>query len=147
MTDRKFNIRVYGIHINKNNKVLVSDEYFKETYITKFPGGGLEYGEGTKECLLREWKEELNADIEILDHLYTTDFFQKSAFGDSQIISVYYLVQPSQQLSIEFKTKPFDFDKLFDGVQVFRWISLDTVSENDFTFPIDQQVIQLIKTH
>jgi len=146
MTDRKFNIRVYGIHINKNNEVLVSDEYFRETYITKFPGGGLEYGEGTKECLLREWKEEVNADIEIIDHLYTTDFFQKSAFGDSQIISVYYLVQPSQQLSLEFKTKQFDFDNLFDGVQVFRWISLSDASENDFTFPIDQHVIQLIKT-
>ena len=41
---KHFNIRVYGILIQDSN-VLVSDEYIKGKNITKFPGGGLEYGE------------------------------------------------------------------------------------------------------
>ena len=44
-----FNIRVYGILINDAKQVLVSDEYIRGTYITKFPGGGLEFGEGTRD--------------------------------------------------------------------------------------------------
>jgi hypothetical protein len=42
----KFNIRVYGLLINKQQEVLVTDEYRIGMYMTKFPGGGLEYGEG-----------------------------------------------------------------------------------------------------
>ena len=40
-----FTIRIYGICI-KGEKLLVSDEYIYGKYVTKFPGGGLEYGEG-----------------------------------------------------------------------------------------------------
>ncbi|MFN5439619.1 MAG: NUDIX hydrolase, partial [Bacteroidota bacterium] len=41
-----FNIRVYGILISDDNQVLVSDEFIRGNYYTKFPGGGLEFGEG-----------------------------------------------------------------------------------------------------
>jgi len=37
----KFNLRVYGILINEKKQVLVSDEYIRGNYYTKFPGGGL----------------------------------------------------------------------------------------------------------
>ena len=84
----QFNIRVYGILINEDKKVLVSDEFIRGKYYTKFPGGGLEFGEGTRDCLKREFIEEMNLQVEVLDHIYTTDFFQESAFrpGD-QILS------------------------------------------------------------
>ena len=49
-----FNIRVYGILINDKKQVLVSDEFIRGSYYTKFPGGGLEYGEGLIEALKRE---------------------------------------------------------------------------------------------
>ena len=68
-----FNIRVYGIMINEQNQLLVADEYIRGGYYTKFPGGGLEFGEGTRDCLKREFKEEMNLDVEIGDHIYTTN--------------------------------------------------------------------------
>src|SRR5207248_4907723 len=37
-----FNVRVYGILIGENRQVLVSDEYIRGGYYTKFPGGGLD---------------------------------------------------------------------------------------------------------
>ena len=94
----KFNVRVYGVLIS-DGAVLVSDEYIKKNKITKLPGGGLEFGEGTKDCLIREFKEELDLNVEIMEHFYTTDFFVTSSFDThSQVISIYYLVKPSSKM-------------------------------------------------
>jgi ADP-ribose pyrophosphatase YjhB (NUDIX family) len=88
-----FNVRVYGLLI-LNEQLLVSDEHIKGMDITKLPGGGLEFGEGTIDCVVREFKEELNLDIEVIDHFYTTDFFVNSAFSNQhQVISIYYTVK------------------------------------------------------
>ena len=75
MIDR-FNIRVYGILLRKGSEVLLSNEVIFGKKYTKFPGGGLEFGEGMTEGLVREYQEELNVEIEIGGHLYTTDLFQ-----------------------------------------------------------------------
>ena len=108
----RFNIRVYGILLGENKRVLVSDEFIRGNYYTKFPGGGLEFGEGTRDCLKREFKEEMNLDVTIGDHLYTTDFFQMSAFNpDHQIISIYYFAHASESIKFSLRVKPFDFNE------------------------------------
>ena len=90
-----FNIRVYGILITEDKQILVSDEFIKGNYYTKFPGGGLEFGEGTRDCLAREFMEEMNLKVRVGEHLYTTDFFQMSAFNtEHQMVSIYYQVHP-----------------------------------------------------
>jgi 8-oxo-dGTP diphosphatase len=141
-----FNVRVYGLLINDRAEVLVSDEQEYGMQFTKFPGGGLEYGEGTTEGLKREFMEECNSEVEVLSHFYTTDFFVKSAFNDSQIISIYYKVRNLSALDLSFKTKVFDFDGEGDVLQSFRWIKLSGLSADDFTFPIDKHVAQLLMT-
>ena len=105
-----FNVRIYGLLINDLDQVLISDEEEYGVRFSKFPGGGLEYGEGLIEGLKREFEEECNADVDVLEHFYTTDFFVKSAFNESQIISVYYLVKVKNELALNFKEKVFDFD-------------------------------------
>ncbi len=105
-------LRVYGILINENKQVLVSDEYIRGNYYTKFPGGGLEFGEGTRDCLKREFKEEMNLEVEIGEHLYTTDFYQAVAFSpDQQIISIYYYVKALEEIKVPLRNKVFDFDE------------------------------------
>src|ERR1700760_3670370 len=102
-------LRVYGILLGPDKKVLVSDEYIRGNYYTKFPGGGLEFGEGTRDCLKREFMEETGMNVEIGEHIYTTDFFQISAFNNKdQIISIYYTVKAIEPITIEGKQKPFD---------------------------------------
>lgn len=140
----QFNVRVYGLLINEHNEILVSDEQEYGMQFTKFPGGGLEYGEGLSDGLKREFVEECNAEIEVISHFYTTDFFVKSAFNDSQIISVYYRVKNVNPLDLNFKTKVFDFDGEGDVLQAFRWVKLSDLREDDFTFPIDQYVAGLL---
>jgi len=149
----QFNVRVYGILINEKRQVLVADEFIREKYYTKFPGGGLEFGEGTRDCLKREFMEELNLKVEVTDHLYTTDFFQESAFrpGD-QIISIYYLVKPLEPIKVRLSNIEFDFDedqllryKELHEIETFRFIDWKNLSEESVTLPIDKVVVKLVK--
>ena len=148
-----FNLRVYGIIINEKKQVLVSDEYIRGGLYTKFPGGGLEFGEGTRDCLKRELKEELNIDSEIGKHIYTTDYFQMSAFRpEDQIISIYYFATPLEELKMDLKTTPFDFDerqmeiyKQTGETETFRYIDWEDFSEETVTLPIDKIVARMIK--
>ena len=141
----KFNVRVYGLLINDNDEVLISDEQEYGMCFTKFPGGGLEYGEGLIDGLKREFMEECDTEIEVITHFYTTDFFIKSAFNDTQVISVYYLVKNITELKLDIKTMVFDFDGDGDVLQSFRLVKLNDLSEDDFAFPADKQAAKLLK--
>jgi 8-oxo-dGTP diphosphatase len=150
-----FNIRVYGILSGMNREVLVSDELIRGSQYTKFPGGGLEFGEGTRECLKREFKEEMNLDVRVTDHLYTTDFFQMSAFNpEHQIISIYYRVEALEEIRVPLRTKLFDFDEAQMDVyrktgetETFRFIPWNLFSVESVTLPIDKVVAALLKSN
>jgi 8-oxo-dGTP diphosphatase len=127
---KMFNLRVYGILLGENKKVLVSDEFIRGNYYTKFPGGGLEFGEGTRDCLKREFKEEMDLEVKITAHIYTTDFFQMSAFNpEHQIISIYYFVEPLEPITAPLRDKPFDFDE----------------KQMSVTLPIDKVVAKMVR--
>ena len=141
-----FNVRVYGLLINEHNQILISDEEEYGFRFSKFPGGGLEYGEGLIDGLKREFLEECDSKIEVIRHFYTTDFFTKSVFNDSQVISIYYLIKNIESLNISIKEKIFDFDSDSDILQSFRWISLTELNTDDVTFSTDQKVVELLKS-
>jgi ADP-ribose pyrophosphatase YjhB (NUDIX family) len=148
-----FNIRVYGILISENREVLVSDEFIRGNYYTKFPGGGLEFGEGTRDCLRREFLEEMNLRVEIGEHIYTTDFFQISAFNPShQIISIYYQAHALEPITVPLRDQPFVFDdkqmevyRATGETETFRMIPWDVFSPESVSLPIDKVVAGLIK--
>ncbi|MDF2191551.1 NUDIX domain-containing protein [Paraflavitalea sp. CAU 1676] len=148
-----FNVRVYGILMNEQNQVLVADEYIRGRYYTKFPGGGLEFGEGTRDCLKREFKEEMDLDVRIGDHIYTTDFFQMSAFTpDQQIIAIYYFAHALEPIKAPLRTTKFDFDdqqmELYHRTgetETFRFIDWNDFSGEQVTLPIDKIVADLVK--
>jgi len=149
-----FNLRVYGVLINEQRQVLVSDEYIRGGFYTKFPGGGLEFGEGTRDCLRREFLEELSLKVEVGEHIYTTDYFQLSAFNpEHQIISIYYFAHALEQIRVPLRTKPFDFDeqqmKVYETTketETFRFINWDEFTPDQVTLPIDKIVANLVKS-
>lgn len=142
-----FVIRVYGLVINQQNEILISDEYVLETNMTKFPGGGLEFGEGPIDCLKREFAEECNGqEIENIRHFYTTDFYQKALFyKNAQLISIYYLADLKIPVQFTISQKPFDFKIVDNFGQSFRWVKIKDLKDNDITFPIDKFVVQKLK--
>ena len=146
MREYQFIIRVYGIYINGQSGLLVSDEKIMGRNITKFPGGGLEYGEGTIDCLKREMLEETGTEFKILSHFYTTDFFVESAFGkNDQVVSIYYLMEPVSKLNVPFSNKQFDFKNDSDGCQSFRFVEINLIKEDVFTLLIDRHVAHLLE--
>ena len=134
-----FNIRVYALILHKKN-ILLSRELIQNQLIYKFPGGGVELGEGIVDALQREAKEEMGQYLNHITHYYTTDFFQRSSFDSSeQLISVYFKASLSKdlhnKLEIPVKDQP-----------VFEWKRLIDLKEEDLHFPIDQKVLKMIKS-
>jgi 8-oxo-dGTP diphosphatase len=147
MVDKRFVIRVYAVVMNDRNQVLLSDEYMRNVYMTKFLGGRLEWGEGPADCLKREALEECGQSIEIIDHFYTSDFFQTAmCYKESQLLTIYYLAQFNEPIQFKISTKPFDFIEAVHGSQSFRWIGIDDLEPGELTFPVDRKVAQLLKS-
>ena len=145
-TIKGFNIRVYGLFINAANQILLSDEFQLGMKMTKFPGGGLKFGEGTIDCLKREAIEEFNQDIEVQEHFYTLDYFQPALFyNEYQLFSIYYKARFKNNIQFKTSTTPFDFPELKNGNISFRWKNLSDIQVEDLTLPVDQKVIAMLK--
>ena len=146
-----FNVRVYGLLLDAQNRLLVSDEYIRGEFFTKLPGGGLEFGEGTRDGLAREFMEEAGITVTVGAHLYTTDFFQISAFNKKdQIISIYYMVHSTECEKIKTSERDFDFstEQIADKkgtFESFRWVNFENLNEESMSLPIDKVAIQILK--
>jgi 8-oxo-dGTP pyrophosphatase MutT (NUDIX family) len=142
---KHFNIRVYGILINDQEEVLLTDEFRLGQRMTKFPGGGLEFGEGPIDCIKREALEEFGQPVEVTGHFYTTGFFQKALFyEDHQLISIYYRIRLLAPPTFGISKKAFDFEVETEGAQSFRWKPVAQLSTDDVSFPVDKKVVQLL---
>lgn len=135
-----FNIRVYGIVINEYRQILVSDEFRFGKAFTKFPGGGLEFGEGLKEALQREFQEEFQLEITVGDFFYVNDFLQISAFNpEAQLISFYFFTQIEKE---SVASIPDEKIILSSEGERLRWIALSELTMEMLEFPVDKIVAQ-----
>lgn len=141
-----YNVRVYGLLMSRDGEsVLVSEEKRGNWEMVKFPGGGHEFGEGIGETLVREWDEEVGISVRAKSLFYINDFAQISAFSPSdQLLSVYYLIEQVCNSEIPESRIPLDFNQQTDYLK-FHWISLSDLDSAEFTFPVDQHVVRLLK--
>jgi 8-oxo-dGTP diphosphatase len=143
---KHFTVRVYGLIINPLKEILLSEEYQNDQYMTKFPGGGLEFGEGPEDCILREIKEEIGLETVIVRHYYTTGFFQKALFfDDHQLISIYYLLACKDDIHQILSGKRDILLQELNGSQIFRWEAIASLKESTLSFPIDRHVLSMLK--
>lgn len=127
----KFNIRVYGICIVDGKILALREEYAGENLL-KLPGGGLEFGETTIDCLKREFLEELNLQVKIKNHFYTQEEFLVSRFkSNEQLLTIYYLCE------IENIEDLIIVDPLIENIE---WIAL--TENNPLDLPIDRIVFE-----
>jgi len=141
---KTYNLRVYGILLDAENRVLLSSEERSGYSFTKFPGGGHKLGEGLIDALEREFMEELGIEIRQFEHFYTTDFFQSSAFNpQEQVISIYYRVYSSEAGQI--KDGFHALDESEGNSNRFFWRNVDQIEATELSFPIDQLVLKKLK--
>ena len=130
-----FNIRVYALCI-VNNQLLTLKEPFAGNMLVKLPCGGLEFGEGTADCLKREFKEELNLEITVGDAFYIQEDFVPSLAKDGkQLLMLYFFATITNLNNLEIIDK---------NIQEVRWISL--TANNPFTLPIDRIVFNKLQS-
>ncbi|MBY5958408.1 NUDIX domain-containing protein [Membranicola marinus] len=128
----RFNLRVYGILVRKG-KLLLSEEQYLGKTLVKFPGGGVEYGEGVQEALVREWNEEAGCPIKINSIFHATDKFIQSAFDPKdQLVSLYYIISSDEDVN----------DSLAE--HKFFWVDLNHKNATTLTFPQDSEVFRLV---
>ena len=133
-----FTIRVYGLLLNKNNEVLISDEHRNGLSFTKFPGGGLEFGEGIGSALIREYREEMELDVIVESLFYVNDHFQISALNDKmQLRSFYYFVNTQDIENLTFGTYEIPLKK---NGEKQRWVAINKELEELLIFPLDKIV-------
>ncbi len=139
MSTGEFTIRVYAVLINEQQEVLLMNESYRGISFTKFPGGGLEWGEGTRDCINRELHEELGLENVALEQLYTTDFFVNSYFDTAtQVLSIYFKCsEPIEKSSVKLETSDSRLISL-------KWIPKNELTPKDVTFPIDKKVVELV---
>lgn len=126
-----FNLRAYGILIHHGNLLLLEERYAGKQLI-KFPGGGVELGEGIQDTLEREFREELNLEVIEIEHFYTQDFFVPSAFRKNEQIQTFY-----------YSVKVRDRDRLQkcdSGIQSIIWMNVMELENFKMPLPVDEIV-------
>ncbi len=145
MLPTSFTIRVYGLLI-QNDQILLSRENIHGDLFTKFPGGGLEFGESIIDCIKREFMEEVGITLSSIEHFYTTEGYFPSAFHNppKQVLSIYYKVS-TKELD---KIKTEDPTKLFllkeNEGQILYWCFLDNLKKQRIELPIDKIVVEML---
>jgi ADP-ribose pyrophosphatase YjhB (NUDIX family) len=134
----RFIVRVYGIW-QRDGAVLLMREGPDELRFTKFPGVGLKPGEGTADCLRREFREELGIELDALELFHLNEDFVRSAFNPAdQLLSIYYKVTSSDTPDLSARIvskwgKPYH-------LQGF-WQPLESLTPEMMSFPVDKAVV------
>ena len=137
--------RVYGFLINNSKQVLVSAERFNGIPLIKFPGGGVEWGEGLQEALIREFKEELKISIGVKENIYFNDFPVESVIDKRyQVQAFFYHVEPLEPMrfSTVLSLKPPE-----KNTENFIWVDFKNLSEELFTYEIEKEAVKALRIY
>jgi ADP-ribose pyrophosphatase YjhB (NUDIX family) len=137
----KRTVRVYGFLEDAQGRVLVSAERFRGKPLIKYPGGGVEWGEGIREALVREFQEELQLDIAVGELVFFNEFPVISAFDpDYQVFSFFYRVSAVGPIAFVTHSAVAVPDE--DGERAV-WVSKAELANVPFTYPIEQEATKV----
>lgn len=126
-----FKFRVNGIIIN-NNKILTVKINSSNFYC--LPGGHVEIGEDSKTAIIREIKEEIKIDVNILNLVSLAEnFFESENNQKFHELSLYYLLEPKNNINlVDYKTIEHDKDKDKNTILNFKWYDLNNLEYINF---------------
>lgn len=94
-----------------------------------FPGGHVELGETNEETLIREFKEEIGADIQVLEIKWVAEIFFPWGDKPCHQICIYYLIKLADETQVPL-SKKFIAHEHIEGRDFdieFHWIPLEKV--------------------
>ena len=145
----RFNVRVYAVILDsRGERILISREDLPGGLKMKFPGGGLELGEGLEDALHREIREELGPGIQLanVELLHTTSHFVRSSFApDSQVIAIHYRAQFSDPTIDDLWTEKFSRHVGAEPGLEFKWRRIADLQPPDLDFATDRFIIEKLK--
>lgn len=124
--DAVFSYRVAGICV-QNGKVLLQTTTGEDRSFA-FPGGHVAFGETNAETLIREFKEEIGADIQVGELKWVAEVFFPWGNKPCHQICLYYLVaieNPEIPREGTFLAKEYLEGRSFD--LEFHWVPLERV--------------------
>lgn len=124
--DGLFSYRVAGVLI-RDNKVLFQQADNEPGYA--IPGGHVNFGELSKNALIREFKEETNIDIYVVRMLWISEIFYPWGEKNCHQICLYYLIEANGDIDTTAAfDKIDDVDEKFSHV-TFKWVNIDDFDE------------------
>lgn len=123
-----FRLRVSGMII-RDNKLLVHETQKFVGFC--LPGGHVEIGETTKQAILREMKEELNIDAQIINLFCINENIYIKDEKTVQEINYYYKLKSLSKLP----NKTFSIKEIDKGIEKehkFHWINIDELENKNF---------------
>lgn len=122
-----FSYRVAGILI-RDNKILLQKPLDEDGYA--LPGGHVSFGELSENALIREFREEIGADIEVKRLVLVGENFFTWDDKPCQQICLYYLVSLCDPAQIPLKGSFRAFDEIFnERIDLeFSWLSLSQLN-------------------
>ena len=124
--DYIFSYRVAGILI-RDGKVLLQKPDNTNEYA--FPGGHVAFGETNADTLIREWNEEVGADIIVGDLKWVEENFFSWGNKNAHQISLSYLVklETTTQIPLEGSFKSKEYNEADENSVCFHWVPLSEV--------------------
>lgn len=130
--NNKFNYRVCAVIINDNKILALKDEVSPYYYL---PGGRVQIGESAEKALLREIKEELEIDADIVRPLWLNQaFFNEDVTKiNYHEICLYFLVDVKQTKLLTLGDKFMLHEN--EHTHVFEWLDF-TRLKNEYFYPL-----------
>jgi len=107
--------------IIKNNHILMTKHIYPDKTFWTLPGGGLEEGESFEEAVIREVKEEVNLDVEVVDFLFTRQY----SGGEERCYLVRFLEDQTPLLGYD----P-EFNLNEQTLTELKWFSIEEMKED-----------------
>jgi 8-oxo-dGTP pyrophosphatase MutT (NUDIX family) len=123
-----FSYRVAGILI-RDGKVLLQRTTTEPDYAV--PGGHVNFGEASEQALIREYKEEIGADILPVRLLWIAEIFFPVKEGDCHQICLFYLIELCDETQISLEDPFYAFDALERNPTKleFSWVKLTNLEQ------------------
>ncbi len=127
-------VEVVAAVITKDDKILATQRGygdFKGKW--EFPGGKIESGESHEQALIREIKEELHADIKVLDYLTTVEY----DYETFHLTMHTYICSLINDFEMVKHGEEFEHDDMI-------WVSKEELDKVDF-LPADIEIVKKLK--